>query len=64
MSWADFWERYGYNSRRGNLLSGLMFELKLLVRSNCQTAYIGGSFITNKEATIVDRQSSCGVSTD
>ena len=49
MSWADFWERYGYNSRRVNLLSGLMFALKLLVRSNCQTIYIGGSFITNKE---------------
>jgi hypothetical protein len=49
MSWADFWTRYGYNSRRANLLSGLMFALKLLVRSNCQTIYIGGSFITNKE---------------
>jgi hypothetical protein len=49
MSWADFWERYGYNSRRANLLSGLMFALKLLVRANCQTIYIGGSFITNKE---------------
>ena len=49
MSWADFWARYGYNSRRANLLSGLMFALKLLVRANCQTIYIGGSFITNKE---------------
>jgi hypothetical protein len=49
MSWTDFWERYGYNSRRANLLSGLMFALKLLVRSGCQTIYIGGSFITNKE---------------
>jgi hypothetical protein len=49
MSWAEFWERYGYNSRRANLLSGLMFALKLLVRCNCQTIYIGGSFITNKE---------------
>jgi hypothetical protein len=49
MSWADFWERYGYNSRRANLLSGLMFALKLLVRSGCQTIYIGGSFITSKE---------------
>ena len=49
MSWADFWERYGYNSRRANLLSGLMFALKLLVQANCQTIYIGGSFITSKE---------------
>ena len=49
MSWTDFWERYVYNSRRVNLLSGLMFALKLLVRSGCQTIYIGGSFITNKE---------------
>ncbi len=49
MSWADFWERYGYNSRRANLLSGLMFALKLLVKSGCQTIYIGGSFITSKE---------------
>jgi hypothetical protein len=49
MSWAEFWERYGYNSRRANLLSGLMFALKLLDRSGCQTIYIGGSFVTNKE---------------
>jgi hypothetical protein len=49
ISWADFWERYRYNSRRANLLSGLMFALKLLVRSGCQTIYIGGSFITSKE---------------
>jgi hypothetical protein len=49
MSWADFWERYGYNSRRANLLSGLMFAIKLLIRSGCQTIYIGGSFVTNKE---------------
>ena len=49
MSWTDFWERYGYNSQRVNLLSGLMFALKLLVRSGCQTIYIGGSFITSKE---------------
>jgi hypothetical protein len=49
MSWADFWERYGYNSRRANLLSGLMFAIRLLIRSGCQTIYIGGSFVTNKE---------------
>jgi hypothetical protein len=49
MSWTAFWERYGYNSRRANLLSGLMFALKLLDRSGCQTIYIGGSFVTNKE---------------
>ena len=49
MSWTDFWERYGYNSRRVNLLSGLMFALKLLLPSGCQTIYIGGSFITSKE---------------
>jgi hypothetical protein len=39
----------GYNSRRANLLSGLMFALKLLVQSGCQNIYIGGSFITSKE---------------
>jgi hypothetical protein len=49
VSWVDFWERYGYNSRRANLLSGLMFALKLLDRSGCLTIYIGGSFVTNKE---------------
>jgi hypothetical protein len=49
MGWTEFWERYGYNSRRANLLSGLMFALKLLDRSGCQTIYIGGSFVTNKE---------------
>ncbi len=49
MSWEDFWERYGYNPRRINLLSGLKFALQLLIQANCQTVYIGGSFITDKE---------------
>jgi hypothetical protein len=49
MTWSDFWERYGYNSRRVNLLSGLMLALKILVQSGCREVYIGGSFITYKE---------------
>ena len=49
MTWSDFWERYGYNSRRVNLLSGLMFALKILIQSGCREVYIGGSFITDKE---------------
>jgi hypothetical protein len=50
LSWPDFCERYGYNSRRINLLSGLMFALKLLIPLGCDTVYIGGSFITDKES--------------
>jgi hypothetical protein len=49
VSWSDFWERYGYNSRRVNLLSGLMFSLRILMLSGCQEVYIGGSFVTTKE---------------
>jgi hypothetical protein len=49
ISWVDFWERYGYNSRHANLLSGLTFALRLLIPSGCQEVYIGGSFVTNKE---------------
>jgi hypothetical protein len=49
MSWSEFCDRYGYNSRRINLLSGLMSALKLLIRSGCDEVYIGGSFITSKE---------------
>jgi hypothetical protein len=39
----------GYNTRRINLLSGLMSALKLLTPLGCDTVHIGGSFITNKE---------------
>jgi hypothetical protein len=41
MSWSEFCDRYGYNSRRINLLLGLMSALKLLVQSGCDAVYIG-----------------------
>jgi hypothetical protein len=56
MSWVDFWERYAYKSRRANILSGLMLVIKLLVRSGCQTIYIGGSFITSKERPMIQNE--------
>jgi hypothetical protein len=49
MTWQEFCNHYGYNTRRINLLSGLMSALKLLTPLGCDTVHVGGSFITNKE---------------
>jgi hypothetical protein len=49
MTWQEFCDRYGYNTRRINLLSGLLSALRLLIPLGCHTVYIGGSFVTSKE---------------
>lgn len=49
ITWIEFIDRFGFNSHRQNLLSGLQAVLVLLAQANCQRVYIGGSFISNKE---------------
>jgi hypothetical protein len=49
MSWSELWAVYGYNNRRANLLSGLRLLLIWLDRAGCDSIYLGGSFITDRE---------------
>jgi hypothetical protein len=44
-----FRERFGTNSHRRKLLSGLKSALISLKGAGCRTVYIDGSFITSKE---------------
>ena len=48
-TWDDFWERFGTNNYRRQLLTGLRLALKQLKLAGCQRVYIGGSFVTAKE---------------
>ena len=41
--------RYATNTRRGELLGGLLDALHHLRAAGCTTAYLGGSFVTAKE---------------
>lgn len=47
-SWDDFVERFGTNSRRLHLISGLREALLALQKAGCRTVYIDGSFVTAK----------------
>jgi hypothetical protein len=49
ITWAEFVDRFGFNSHRQNLISGLQAALVLLAQANCQRVYLGGSFVSNKE---------------
>jgi hypothetical protein len=45
---AEFNRRFGFNSYRQQLLTGLRAALISLKQAGCNRVYIGGSFITNK----------------
>ena len=45
---AEFNRRFGFNSYRKQLLSGLNAALISLKQGGCERVYIGGSFITDK----------------
>ena len=47
-SWEEFAERFGGNPWRQRLLSGLKSALESLRDAGCRTAYIDGSFVTEK----------------
>ena len=48
-SWDELVHRFGNNSRRQRLIVGLKAALENLKSSGCQTVYINGSFVTEKE---------------
>jgi hypothetical protein len=48
-SWDEIVTRYATNTRRGELLDGLLHALLSLRAAGCTTAYLDGSFITAKE---------------
>ncbi len=48
-TWQEIVERFGGNSHRRRLLSGLKTALQSLKNANCQRVYVDGSFVTEKE---------------
>ena len=48
-TWDEVVERYGGNRRRERLLQGLKRALDDLRAAGCQTVYLDGSFVTQKE---------------
>ncbi len=47
--WGEIGERFGTNDHRQDLLVGLRAALVALAEAGCRTAYIDGSFVTDKE---------------
>ncbi len=47
-SWNELNNRFGYNPWRGLLLVGLRAALENLKNAGCLTAYVNGSFVTEK----------------
>ena len=48
-TWDELKERYGTNSWRQRLLTGLGAVLENLKAAGCRTIYVDGSFVTSKE---------------
>jgi hypothetical protein len=48
-TWAEIVTCYATNTRRRELLDGLLDGLRSLKTSGCTTAYLDGSFVTAKE---------------
>jgi hypothetical protein len=48
-SWEELAERFGTSPSRTELLDGLKQALQSLTYAGCQTVYIDGSFVTDKE---------------
>jgi hypothetical protein len=49
-SWSEFVKRFDTNQQRHKLISGLREALELLSRAGCRAVYVGGSFVTSKDA--------------
>lgn len=47
-AWAEVVSRFGYNPQRSWLLGGLARALHALRSAGCATAYLDGSFVTEK----------------
>lgn len=48
-TWDQIIEHFGGTDRRNRLLGGLRRALQSLQKAGCETAYLNGSFITEKE---------------
>lgn len=48
-SWDEIMTRYATNTRRRELLDGLLDALHSLKRAGCRIAYLDGSFVTAKD---------------
>lgn len=48
-SWDEIVTRYATNTRRRELLDGLLDALRSLERAGCRAAHLDGSFVTAKE---------------
>jgi len=48
-TWHEIMVRYATNTRRRELLDGLLDALRSLKNAGCATAYLDGSFVTAKE---------------
>jgi hypothetical protein len=49
-SWEEVVDRFGTTAWRRELLRGLRGALEALKQAGCQTAYIDGSLVTDKES--------------
>ncbi len=49
-TWVEIEEKFGGTPHRAKLLAGLKRALVALSRAGCQTAYLDGSFVTDKAA--------------
>ena len=47
--WQELVERFGWNSRRRQLLDGLAEAIALLAAAGCHRIWLNGSFVTAKE---------------
>ena len=47
-TWPEIQSRFGFSSRRQQLLGGLHLALAALNRAGCSRVYIDGSFVTVK----------------
>lgn len=48
-SWDEIVTRYAINTRRGELLDGLLHALRSLRAAGCSVAYLDGSFVSVEE---------------
>lgn len=47
-TWQEFTERFGWNTYRRRLLSGMRMALNSLAHAGCRRVYLNGSFATRK----------------
>jgi len=48
-TWPEIVGRFGWNTRRRELLEGLRLALSELQKAGCKRVYVDGSFVTDKD---------------